>query len=81
MPIDKQEGRCRMLCSQLNNASTKEVRGVKMSAVTLLNKKYNIDVDLFAKIGHNWGSGGKGHNLGSWLDSRKKDQVQICSQQ
>ena len=43
-----------------------------MSAVTLLNKKYNVDVDLFAEIGHNWGARERGHNLGSWLDSRKK---------
>ena len=42
-----------MLYCQLNNASTKEVREVKMSAVILLNKKYYIDVDLFGKIGHN----------------------------
>ena len=42
-----------MLYCQLNNASMKEAREVKMSAVTLLNKKYGIYVDLFAKIGHN----------------------------
>ena len=42
MPIEKQEGRCRMLYCHLNNASTKEVREVNVSAVTLLNKKYDI---------------------------------------
>ena len=42
-----------MLYCQLNNASTKEVRKVKISAVIFLNEKYNIDVDPFAKIGHN----------------------------
>ena len=72
MPSEKEEGRCRMLYCQLNNASTKEVREVKMSAVTHLNTKYDIDVDMFAEIGHNWGVGGRGHNLGSWLDSREK---------
>ena len=72
MPTENQEDRCRMRYCQLNNASTKEVREVKMSAVTLLNKKYNIDIDLFAKIGHNWGTGGRGYKLGSWLDSREK---------
>ena len=60
-----------MLYFQLNSASRKELREVNSSAVTLLNKKYGIDVDLFAKIGHNWGVGGRGHNLGSWLDSRE----------
>ena len=55
MPSEKEEGRCRMLYCQLNNASTKEVREVKMSAVTHLNTKYDIDVDMFAEIGHNWG--------------------------
>ena len=53
MPTENQEDRCRMRYCQLNNASTKEVREVKMSAVILLNKKYYIDVDLFGKIGHN----------------------------
>ena len=42
-----------MLYCQLNDAPIKEVKEVKMSAVTLLNKKCDIDVDLFAKIGHN----------------------------
>ena len=56
MPIEKQEGSCRMLYCQLNNASTKKVRKVKMSAVTWMNKKYDIDGDLFAKIGQNWES-------------------------
>ena len=65
MPIEKEESRYRMLYCQLNNASTKEVKEVKMNAVTHLNKKYDIDVDLFSEIGHTWGVGGKGHNLGS----------------
>ena len=56
IPTKKQEDIYRMRYCQLNNASTKEVREVKMSAVTLLNEKYVIDVDLFAKIGHNRGS-------------------------
>ena len=53
MLTEKQEGRCRMLYWQLNNMSTNEVREMKISEVTLLNKKYDIGVDLFAKIGHN----------------------------
>ena len=61
-----------MLYCQLNSASAKEVREVNISAVILLNKKCDIDVDLFADIGHNWGAGGRGHNLGSWFDSREK---------
>ena len=72
MPTEEQEGMYRMLYCQLNNASTKEAREINMSAVTLLNKKYNIDVDLFAEIGHNWGAGGREHTLGSWLESREK---------
>ena len=60
MPIEKQEGRCRMMYCQLNNVSMMEVREVKMSAITLLNKKFDIDVDIFAEIGHNWGGRGKG---------------------
>ena len=54
-----------MLCCQLNNVSMKEVSEVKMSVVTLLNKKYDIYVYIFAKIGHNWGVEGRGHDLGS----------------
>ena len=57
MPTEKEEGRYRMVYSQLNNASIKEVREVTMSAVQLLKKKYSIDIDLFAKLEHNWGAG------------------------
>ena len=52
MPSEKEEGRCRMLYCQLNNASTKEVREVKMNVVTHLNTKYDIDVDMLVEIGH-----------------------------
>ena len=72
MTTDKEEGRCRMIYGQLNNASAKDVREVNMNAVKLLNKKYSIDIGLFAKLRHNWGAGGVQHNLGSWLDSREK---------
>ena len=60
-----------MYC-QLNNTPTKGVREVNMNAVALLNKKYNIDVNLSAEIGHTWGACGRGHTLGSWLDSRER---------
>ena len=78
MPTEKQEGRCRRLYCHRNNASTKDVREVKMSAFTLLNKKCYIDFDLFAEIGHNWGTGGRGHNLRSWLDSREKIKLKTA---
>ena len=61
-----------MIYCQLNNASIKEEREVKMSAVTLLDEKYDIAIDLFAKIGYNCEAGGGGHNLGSWKNSREK---------
>ena len=38
MPEEKEEGKCRTLLCRFNNASTRETREVKMSAVQLLNK-------------------------------------------
>ena len=46
----------------------KEVIEVEMSAVQLRNKKYSIDINLFAELGHNFGAGGARNNLGYWLD-------------
>ena len=50
---DKKEGRCRIMSSQLSNASTSTVRQVKMDRVHKLNEKYQIDVNLFAELGVN----------------------------
>ena len=63
---------------QLNNVSAKEAREVKTNPATLMSKKYDIDVDPFADIGHNRGVGGRGHTLGSWLDSREKIKFTIA---
>ena len=38
MEEEKEEGRCRILYNQMNNASTKEVRAVKMEMVERLKK-------------------------------------------
>ena len=54
MPTKKQKARYRMLYCQPSNVSPNEVGEVKMSAITLLNNTYSIDVDLFAEILHNW---------------------------
>ena len=71
MPEDKEKGRRRMLYCQLNNALTKEVREVKMSAVQLLNTTYSIDIELFAELGHNFGVGGAHTNLGSCMTPKR----------
>ena len=53
----KREGRCRIMYSQLNNASISTARHVKMDRVHNLNEKYQVDVSLFAKVGVNWTAG------------------------
>ena len=50
---DKGGGRCRIMYSQLNNASTNVVRSVKMDRVHSLNEKYQVDMNLFAEVGVN----------------------------
>ena len=72
MPREKDEGRCRFLYCQLNNASTKVVRDIKMDTVQRLNDRYEIDVDLFAEMGTNFTVGGASNNLGSWFEGREK---------
>ena len=51
---DKGEGTCRILYSQLNNASTRAVREIKMDKVCNTNDKFHIDINLFAEVGVNW---------------------------
>ena len=55
MDEEKEEGRCRILYSQMNNASTRQVREVKMEIVERLNKSYQVDMDLFAELANHWG--------------------------
>ena len=65
MEEDKKEGRRRIMYSQLNNASTSTVRQVKMDRVHKLNKKYQVDLNLFAEVGGNW-TAGAGNTFSSW---------------
>ena len=53
MEEDKKEGRCRIMYSQLNNASTNVVHNVKMDRIHNLNEKHQVDVNLFAEMGVN----------------------------
>ena len=53
MNEDKGEGTCRILYSQLNNASTKVVRDIKMDKIHITNGRYQVDVNLFAEVGVN----------------------------
>ena len=57
MDEDKGEGTCRILYSQLNNASTRVVRNVKMDKIHNLNENYQVDVNVFAEAGVNWSTG------------------------
>ena len=72
MPREKDEGRCMFLYCQLNNASTKVVRDIKMDSVQRLNERYDIDIDLFAEMGTNFTVGGASNNMGSWFKGREK---------
>lgn len=49
-PEKKGHRACRILCCQLNNASTKGMQQIKMDTAQLLNDKYDIDVDVFAEL-------------------------------
>ena len=57
MEENKGERTCRILYSQLNNASTRVVRNVKMDKIHSLNERYQLDVNLFAEVGVNWATG------------------------
>ena len=67
MEEDKDEGRCRVLYNQMNNASTRAVRDIKMEMVHRLNDKYKVDVNLFAEVGSNW-TVGANNNFASWYE-------------
>ena len=72
MEEDKKEGRCRIMYSQLNNASTSTLRQVKMDRVHNLNKKYQVGVNLFAEVGANW-TAGAGNAFCSWYSQDLKN--------
>ena len=54
---DKGEGTCRILYRQLNNASTRAVREIKMDKIHNMNDKFQIGVNLFAEVGVDWSTG------------------------
>ena len=82
MEEKREEGRCRILYNQMNNASTKEVRAVKMEMVERLNKRYQVDIDLFAEVGNNWRADGCKDNLANWFvqDNEKIKYVAACNE-
>ena len=59
---DNKENRSRFLFLD-KNASTKQARQIKMEMVEELNKKYDIDVDLFTEFGNNFTVGGASSNF------------------
>ena len=47
LPEEKEDGTCRVVYCQFNNYSSREVCQVKIGAVQQLNKKYDVDIDVF----------------------------------
>ena len=78
---NKGEGKCRILYSQLNNASTRAVREVKMDKIHNMNDKFQIDVNLFAEVGVNWTTGAD-NSFASWYsqDLEKAKCVAACNE-
>ena len=54
------------------------VRSVKMNRVHTLNKKYQVDVNLFAEVGVNW-TVGANSNFGSWFNQGVKKVKSIAA--
>ena len=83
MEEDKDEGRCRVLYNQMNNASTstRAVRDINMEMVHRLNDKYKVDVNLFAEVGSNWIFRAN-INFASWYeqDLEKTRSVAACNE-
>ena len=78
MEEDKEEGRCRILYNQMNNASTNFVRDIKMEMVHRLNEKYQVDVNLFAEVGNNW-TVGANNNFAKWYEQDKEKTYSVAA--
>ena len=78
---DKGEGTCRILYSQLNNASTRAVREIKMDKIHNMNDRFQVDVNLFAEVGVNWSTGAC-NNFPNWYkqDLEKVNCVAACNE-
>ena len=73
--------RCRILYSQLNNASTRAVREIKMDKIHNMNNRFQVDVNLFAEVGVNWSTGAC-NNFPNWYkqDLEKVNCVAACNE-
>ena len=68
---DKEEGTCRILYSQLNNASTRAVREIKMDKIRNMNDRFQVDINLFVEVGVNWKVGAC-NNFADWYNQDLK---------
>ena len=51
----------------MNDASTRQVREVNIEMVENLNKKYQVDMNLFAEVCNDWKVEGAKNNLANWF--------------
>ena len=79
MEEEKEEGRYRILYNQMNNASTRVVREIKMGMVERLNERYDVDINLFGKLGNNWTVDGHNNNLGSWYTKNQEKLYYVAA--
>ena len=74
MTLEKEDGRARLVFGQMNNMSTKEVRGLKVLALKYIEKKYSTDIGVFNEIGANFDNARRGVNFQNWMGDHRKSR-------
>ena len=71
MKEEKQAGVFRLMGGQLNSASTKEVRDIKIAQIETIWDKYDVDLSCFQEICQNWSAFPPSYRLSSWFKATR----------
>ncbi len=66
------DGNFRIFHTQMNSASSKEIRQIKVAECTTVANKYDINCITFNELGHNFLAEESSQNLASWFDSDRE---------
>ena len=78
MNEEKQAGVFRLMGGQLNSASTKEVRDIKIAQIETIWDKYDVDLSCFQEICQNWSAFPPSYRLSSWFKATRLVKAHTC---
>ena len=72
LPVEREDGTFRIMHTQLNSASSKEVRDIKVAECTMMVNKYDVNCISFNELGYNFTAVESSRNLASWFESDRE---------